>query len=167
MKFFTSAFAVTMAITLGGCSEKSQSTMATMSAAEAYSGVIKAYESFEVGAEKAAQGGGPVALAEFAIQNGGSLSAAVLLLNEALTTDPTNVEFPEPALLETVAKAGGAYGADLINLSTRLSACPTEDNVCYEAAYQVGEGEQSVNRDQFRTAVFAVNAVANQYGQGQ
>jgi hypothetical protein len=167
IKILSSAIVVTMTTVLVGCSATSQSTMPELSALQAFGGILEASDFFEGGAERAAQEGGPVALAEFAIQNGGNLSAAVIPLKEALIADPTSGGFPEPALIEALAVAADAYGSTLIDLSSRLSACPTGDEVCYEVAYEADNGAGEVARDQFRAAIVAVNTVASQSVQEQ
>jgi len=167
INFVLSTIVVSMTVALVGCSGTSQSKTTEVSALQAFGGILEASDSFEGGAKRAAQEGGPVALAEFAIKNGDILSAAVIPLNEALIADPTSGGFPEPALIQTLAIAADAYGSTLIDLSTRLSACPTGDEVCYEVAYEADSGAGTAARDQFRAAVVAVNTVASQSVQGQ
>ena len=144
-----------------GCSSTSSSdqnasdSRSTPGVQQAYGEVLEAVDEFEGGAESAAQEGGPIGLADFAIANGNLVLNAATALNDTLAQDPSAAGFPEPELIQQAADAATSYGRSLSSLGSRLDACSAGDNVCYEAAY-AADTTGSAARADFRSAVQAI-----------
>lgn len=143
-----------------GCSS-SQSTTTSSGAAEgvqqAYGDLLQAVDQFEGGAESAAQDGGPIGLADFAIANGSLVLGAALALNDSLAQDPSAGGFPEPDLIQRAADAATLYGRSLSNLGSQLAACSRGDTICYDAAYDA-EAAGSAAREEFRNTVLSIQS---------
>ena len=146
-----------------GCSSSSPSSDAasepSLEVEEAFGALLQASDEYEGGAQAAAQQGGPVGLADFAITNGDLIINAATALQDALAADPSASGFPEPDLVARAATAAASYGRSLSQLSSRLAACTRGDNVCYEAAYDE-DTTGSAARADFRNAVQEIGQVA-------
>lgn len=124
---------------------------------QAFGHLLEASDNFEGGAKSAAQQGGPVGLAEFAIANGNLVLDAASALNDALAQDPSAAGFPEPELIQRAAAAATSYGRSLVAAASRLRACSRGDNVCYEAAYDA-DTTGSAARAEFRSTIQRIQA---------
>ena len=155
------AFIVTAVLFASGCSATESSTTPSSRAAEgvqqAYGDVLQAVDQFEGGAESAAQDGGPIGLADFAIANGNLILGAATALNDSLAKDPSAGGFPEPELIQRAAAAVTIYGRSLSSLGSQLAACPRGDTICYDAAYDA-ESAGSAAREEFRNTVRSIQS---------